>query len=84
MRVTLRLEARCCHPWDAVPWEQMQDAVPLTSAERDYFNAYTGFGLKRTVTLVRFDAQRIFTREGDLAVCLYNYARSFKPPYPRG
>ena len=83
-KIHMRLEARACGIGDAVPWQQMRGAVPLTDDERVLFIGYTGYKLKDSVLLVRFDECRIFAQDGDLAVCLYAYARSFAPSARRG
>lgn len=79
MRLTLRLQAESCRPWDVVPWQQMGDAAALPKADRRAFLRHTGYKIPPAAELVRFDTRRIFARQNDLAVCVYDYDRDFSP-----
>ena len=75
--VRMRLMAEACRPFDCVPWAQMADAVPLPAAERVAYCRHTGHKLPRGAALVRFDARKLFLHVDDMAVCVYDYPRSF-------
>ena len=73
----LRLTPDACIPMDCVPWKQMTNSSPLTPVERANFCKFTGYRLAKGAVVVRYDRRRIFAKSEDLAVCIYDYARSF-------